>query len=327
MVTGTMVVSGLAVGMAFGYALQRGRFCLNTGFRDVLLTRDATVLRAYVLAVLIQMVGVHLLAELGVITLRMAPFFWLAAIAGGFVFGVGMVLAGGCATGTWYRIGEGMVGSWLAAVGFAIAGVATRSGLLKPLQDTLRAPLVSFDGLPALPTLLAVNRWLVIGLLVVAGLIWLARSPRTAYQHGWTWPRTGITLGLIGTAAWAAAFPAGWEYGLSATQPTNSLLEVMVLGDLEAVTWGTFMILGLPVGSALAATQHGEFAWRAPKPQRLLQSMGGGALMGFGATLSGGCTVGHALTGVGVLGLTSLVATGTIVLGAWATVYLLFMRG
>lgn len=86
---------GVPVGLAFGYALQRGRFCMNTAFRDVFLIRDQTLLRAYVLAVLIQMIGVHLMAQLGWFTLAMAPFWWQAALAGGFVFGWGMALSGG----------------------------------------------------------------------------------------------------------------------------------------------------------------------------------------------------------------------------------------
>jgi hypothetical protein len=86
---------GVPVGLAFGYALQRGRFCMNTAFRDIFLIRDLTLLRAYILAVLIQMIGVHLMAQLGWFSLTMAPFWWQAALAGGFVFGWGMALAGG----------------------------------------------------------------------------------------------------------------------------------------------------------------------------------------------------------------------------------------
>ena len=86
---------GLPVGVAFGYALQRGRFCVNTAFREVFLIRDWTLFRAYILALLVQMVGLNLLADLGLLTRNMAPFFWQATILGGFLFGLGMVLSGG----------------------------------------------------------------------------------------------------------------------------------------------------------------------------------------------------------------------------------------
>lgn len=86
---------GLAVGLPFGYALQRGRFCLNSAFRDIVLAKDLTLVRAYVLALLTQMVGVHALAEAGWITLVRPPFWWQAALVGGFIFGWGMALSGG----------------------------------------------------------------------------------------------------------------------------------------------------------------------------------------------------------------------------------------
>lgn len=86
---------GVPVGLAFGYALQRGRFCMNTAFRDIFLIRDQTLLRAYVLAVLVQMLGVHLMSQQGWFPLAMAPFWWQAALVGGFVFGWGMALSGG----------------------------------------------------------------------------------------------------------------------------------------------------------------------------------------------------------------------------------------
>jgi hypothetical protein len=89
------VLLGVPVGLAFGYALQRGRFCMNTAFRDIFLIRDQTMLRAYVLAVLIQMIGVHLMAQLGWFSMAVAPFWWQAALVGGFVFGWGMALSGG----------------------------------------------------------------------------------------------------------------------------------------------------------------------------------------------------------------------------------------
>ena len=90
-----MVGLGLVVGAAFGYALQRGRFCMNSTFRDILLTRDLTLLRAYLLALLIQMVGVRSMATLGLFGLGITPFFWMATLSGGFVFGLGMAFSGG----------------------------------------------------------------------------------------------------------------------------------------------------------------------------------------------------------------------------------------
>ena len=89
------VVLGLVVGVAFGYALQRGRFCMNSTFRDILVARDLTLLRGYLLALLIQMVGVRAMSALGWFELGITPFFWQATLLGGFTFGLGMAFSGG----------------------------------------------------------------------------------------------------------------------------------------------------------------------------------------------------------------------------------------
>ena len=86
---------GVPVGVAFGYALQRGRFCMNTAFRDLALTGDLTMFRAFALAVLVQMVAVNALAELLGFPRGIAPLWWQADLIGGFAFGLGMALGGG----------------------------------------------------------------------------------------------------------------------------------------------------------------------------------------------------------------------------------------
>ncbi len=91
----SMVVLGLIVGVAFGYALQRGRFCMNSAFRDILVARDLTLLRAYLLALLVQMVGVRAMSALGWFEMGITPFFWQATLLGGLVFGLGMAFSGG----------------------------------------------------------------------------------------------------------------------------------------------------------------------------------------------------------------------------------------
>ncbi|HEX9924009.1 MAG TPA: YeeE/YedE thiosulfate transporter family protein, partial [Anaerolineae bacterium] len=71
-----IIVLGLIVGLGFGYASQRGRFCINSAFRDVYLIKDTTLFKAFVLAVLIQMVGVQLLVETGLVQVWVVEFFW-----------------------------------------------------------------------------------------------------------------------------------------------------------------------------------------------------------------------------------------------------------
>ncbi len=213
----------------------------------------------------------------------------------------------------------------MALLGFAFGITVTSGGVLEPVQTALRSWVVEIDGEPAtLDRLLRVNPWLLVAVFVAAGGWWLMRSPAGGYQKGWSWARTGVTIGLIATVAWPISALTGREYGLSITEGIRTIAGFLFTGDAELLTWGSFMWVGIIPGAYLATRSHGEFAWRAPGAQRLLQALGGGVLMGVGAGIAGGCNIGHGLTGVPLFGLSSLTATLTIILGVWTGAYLLF---
>ena len=93
--------SALLTGLAFGYVTQRGGFCLTRALSNLYLMGDATIVRAYLLALLVAAIGVHLMLAAGLVEIPLRPFHWLANILGGFLFGVGMILSGGCSGSTW----------------------------------------------------------------------------------------------------------------------------------------------------------------------------------------------------------------------------------
>jgi len=322
-----IVVLGLGVGAAFGYALQRGGFCMNTAFRSLIFDKDLSVFRAYILALLINIVGVNLLDEFRIINLTITPFFWLATIVGGFIFGSGMVLAGGCGSGTCYRVGKGMVGSLVALTGFALGVATSRMGILNPVERFLRRPTLDILGEEVtLVNLLGVNRWVVIAVIVVIGTIWLLRSPKDRFVIGWNWRKTGFIIGAIGVVAWLASGFTGRDYGLSVTGPVASVMQFLVKGEINALDWGSFLIIGVPVGAFIAAKVTGEFGWKAPSPERIAQQLGGGIIMGVGASIAGGCNIGHGLTGISTLAVSSITATIFTILGVWTATYFIFAR-
>src|SRR6266852_5423593 len=141
-----LYVSALSTGLVFGYVIQRGGFCLTRAISNAVLTGDATILRAYVLALLVAMVGVQVLEATGAVEIPIRPLHWLANILGGTLFGVGMILSGGCSGSTWYRVGEGAVGAWVVLLGFAIGATAARAGALSPLRVSLQTTTVALGG-------------------------------------------------------------------------------------------------------------------------------------------------------------------------------------
>jgi uncharacterized membrane protein YedE/YeeE len=322
-----MVLSGLVVGLAFGYALQRGRFCSNTGFRDVLLTADSTMFRAWALAVLVQLLGVTALNSLGLLPITVPPFWWAANLLGGLVFGAGMVLAGGCSSGTCYRVGEGMAGSLLALLAFGAGLLVMSAGALAPVERALQNRVITADGESlTVANMLGVNPWLVVLPIALALGWWLLRSGGSKYRSGgWSWQRSGATLGIVGIAAWLSSAATGRVFGLSMTGPLRVWFEGIFQGRL-ALDWGAFLIVGLFLGAFVSAASNNELRWRVPKGDRLLQSGVGGLMMGLGAQLAGGCTIGHSLTGLSVLSVGSIVTTASIVAGAWSTSWWMFVR-
>ncbi|KJS84349.1 MAG: transporter [Peptococcaceae bacterium BICA1-8] len=112
-------------GILFGFVLQKSRFCFVAAFRDPIIAGSTSLFRAVLVAMAIMTVSFTLIQynaiQGGAIAIpgRISPV-GVHTIAGGFIFGIGMVIAGGCATGTLMRIGEGFLMQGIVLVGFLI---------------------------------------------------------------------------------------------------------------------------------------------------------------------------------------------------------------
>ncbi len=210
----------------------------------------------------------------------------------------------------WSRAGTGSLDAALAALGFGLGGVLVEQGVLAAPVAWLADKSTGSSIRPWLPSLIGTPAWLVVaglaGMLAVL-LLWL---PASAPQpERWRWTATGSALGVLGILAWLAGAPAGWHWGLSITGPSRSLLDAGLLGQLEALDWGSAMLVGLPAGSWASARLRGRVTWRASAPAELPPRFVGGLFLGVGGTLAGGCNIGNALTGLSVLAVHSVVAT------------------
>ncbi len=325
------VLTGLFVGVLFGFILQRGRFCMNSAFRDAILLKDNVLLKTVFVALLVELVGFALMDATGAITINPKPFWWGANLLGSFIFGIGMVLAGGCASGITYRFGEGMVGSMTAVLGLATAGFFTAAGFLKPFKANLQAAttIPGADGNAlTLHGLLGMDyTTLALILFVIAVVAWyfVAKSKKEEYEAdpGWGWVNTGILVGLIGILAFPLSAAAGRNYPLGITAGWINIVQVIFTGG--TFNWLGLMIIGIVIGGLVAALISKEFKFRVPKPLVLVQTFAGGVLMGFGAVTSGGCNIGHLLSGIPQLSLGSILAGISIFLGAWAAAYVMFV--
>ncbi len=336
-----MIVLGTICGLLLGFVLQRGRFCIVGAYRDVILAKDGRMLLATFIVIAIQSIGVYALKDAGLIVLEAGPFPWLGTILGGFIFGVGMVFAGGCATGTWYRAGEGLIGSWIALFGYMLGAAITKFGFLKPVGDQLLSYKTSdtyiHETFHLSPWVLVVVLGVVIGAFVVRDL----RKPKLKiaslkpkksgvahilFEKRWHPFVTASLVGIIAILAWPMSEATGRNAGLGITTPTAKILHYFVNGDTSIIDWGVFLVVGIFIGSFIAAKGSGEFRWRLPDKKTLMNNALGGLAMGFGASIAGGCTIGNGLVNSAIFAWQGWVAVVFFLLGSWTATYFIIIR-
>jgi uncharacterized membrane protein YedE/YeeE len=114
----------ILAGFALGFILHRSRFCFARVFREPFMTGEGTMTKAMILALALGIpTGSLLLQRETVDPFSAIPAtFWLGSLIGGAIFGIGMVLAGGCASGSLWRMGEGHLKLWVAIFFFSWTG-------------------------------------------------------------------------------------------------------------------------------------------------------------------------------------------------------------
>ena len=204
------------------------------------------------------------------------------------------------------------MGAGTAVLGLAVGAWLTEQGFLHFLDREFAGPV----SLSTLPKLLGVSAaWVVVASVVLIALLLRFLTKPPSSPEFWPWYRTGLILGVLGTLAWVVGSLGGWHWGLSMIGPSRSLLRVALDQSLSPLTWGAFMLLGVPLGSWLSAQSKGMARWQVPAAAEFPRRFLGGLMMGFGGTLAAGCNIGNALTGLSILSVNSLLATGAIVLG------------
>ena len=106
-------------GLGFGFLIQRGRICFTSAFREMWITRQGDLGRALAFSMMIATLGFAALIHNGIG--GNAQYAAPGIFVGGLIFGIGIVLAGGCESGWMYRSMEGYVQLWMAGLG-TIAG-------------------------------------------------------------------------------------------------------------------------------------------------------------------------------------------------------------
>jgi uncharacterized protein len=120
-------------------------------------------------------------------------------------------------------------------------------------------------------------------------------------------------LGLAATFSWISAGASGAGFGASTSGAVSSVLNG------SPAWWRIAFLAALVPGATVAARTAGGWWLRGEAPVRYLQLAAGGALMGAGARWAGGCNLGHALSGVGQLNLSSVLVVASMIGGVATT--------
>ena len=116
--------------------------------------------------------------------------------------------------------------------------------------------------------------------------------------------------------------PTGITFAIN----TGQALTYPLVGYPNRVNWSMVLLVGVPIGAFLGAWQSGEFRWKLPPGWSLVQLFAGGLIMGSASILAEGCNITQGLTNSATLAVGSLVAFGAMWVGAYAAVWVMFLR-
>ncbi|MFQ5858053.1 MAG: YeeE/YedE family protein [Anaerolineae bacterium] len=353
-------------GLAFGFVLQKSRFCFASAFRDIFLLRHGRVMKGLLAGLAVATVGFALIMSNFVPNPRLGFLppeahimpLGLSIVVGGLLFGLGMVVAGGCVSGSIYRMGEGYVASWVAFLGI-MAGLLTASYTWNwwwrfqiSRAPRLWLPAWFGHGGAVVVTLIG------LGLVYLLVLWWESRgglvipefhpereegetfaeklnaSLRSLFVDSWTATRGGLALGALNVFLYISHHPWGitgeigrWSNGFAnwlgigagKLEGTDTLAGCAIVSpDGSLLNHMLFLVVGMVVGSLIAALLAHEFKIRIPRSRtRYVQASGGGLVMGYGAGIAMGCTIGGFFSAIPSLAVNGWVFGLALAVGAF----------
>jgi uncharacterized membrane protein YedE/YeeE len=339
--------AGAVIGVVLGAVVQRTNFCAMGAVSDLVVFRNWNRLRAWFLAMAVAILGTQLLSWAEMIDLDESIYLgsrvtWAAAILGGLMFGIGMVLAGGCGNRNLVRLGAGDLRALVVVLVMGLSAGMTLYGLVAylrvELNDATAIELADHgfasQGLPDLvAATLGANAESVQIILALAVAIAFAifclssaafrQSPRNIVG--------GLLVGALVIAGW-------WATGVLAFdefEPVSlgSLTFIAPVGDGvlylmtftgSTISFGIALVGGVIVGAFLAAKATGSFHLQGFADKSDLQrNLIGALLMGCGGVMALGCTIGQGVTGLSTLALGSFLALAAIIAGGMAGMHLL----
>ncbi len=321
---------GLLGGMLLGLAARIGRFCTLGAIEDLLYSSDDRRMRMWGVAIGVAIIGTQFTmtqgamhgAEAAYLTRVWNPF---ATVVGGLMFGYGMALSGNCGYGALARLGGGDFRAFVIVVVLGLSAYLVMSGPLAharvwlfPVQEGASSPQ-GFTGLFSTLGLAPRTTGLTIGLFILAISLASTRMLKSPMMIFW-----GVVVGAVIVSGWVGTYWVA-QVGFG-NEPVESHSFAAPIGDTiyyamtasgNELSFSVGSVVGVVLGALIGSVRKGHFRWEAcDDPRELKRQMFGAALMGPGAILAVGCSVGQGLSAFSVLSYSAPVAFISIMIGA-----------
>ncbi|MBU2982805.1 YeeE/YedE family protein [Lentibacter algarum] len=325
-----MMLAGLFGGVLLGLAARLGRFCTLGAIEDFLYGNSGLRLRMWWLAIGVAVLGTYGLGAAGMVNIEQSIYLsirWmpLASVLGGLMFGYGMALAGNCGFGALARLGGGDMRAFVLVLVMGVSAYAVLSGPLAGLrvlvfeQVDTTTPQGFAQALSGFAGLSASTLGMLVGGLII--LLTLASPDLRSKPSSAFW---GGIVGVAIVSGWAASgyisqngFEAISPVSHSFSAPIGEALVYTMTASARAPTFAVGSVFGVLLGAFIGSLIKGHFRWEACEdPRELKRQIAGAALMGAGAVVAMGCTVGQGLSGFSTLSYSAPVTFAAIFAGA-----------
>ncbi len=326
---------GALLGLLFGFFGQSSRFCFRQAVNEAFENKRAGQLRGWLIATLVAVAGTQLLVSFFEIDLGESAYWAenlsiVSLVLGGVMFGIGMMLARGCAGRQVVLASTGNLRSLSVIVTIALTGYMTLRGLLAPARQQIEglwqvAPqypdvIQSFASLGDF-AINPVRDVVILAAALLAGVL-IYRSLIQREQIYLS--LASVVIGLLIVGGWYVTGVIGFDEfeprpleSLTFVAPGGNAMQFLMIYTGATANFGIMLIGGVIAGSFLSALLRRELKLQSfSDPKETLRYLLGGALMGSGAVMTIGCTIGQGLSGISTLGFSSIISVSSIVVGA-----------
>ncbi|MTH52853.1 YeeE/YedE family protein [Bacillus mangrovi] len=320
------------IGLALGFTLLHARFGFTSAFRRLIAVGNPEALKAHLImlaaaSILFAIILGTQFSFTGIDPKGYVSPVGVSVIFGAFIFGIGMQLGGGCASGTLYSLGGGSSSMILTLVSFIAGATIGASHLSFWLNDTPSLPPVSlaettgfgyFGAVVLQLVLFAVIYWVIVQFAKRKNPPMIKPLPKAAgwkriFRGSWPLYTAAIVLAILNALILTIR---GEPWGITSAFSLWGSKLLMVFGT-DPSQWGYFegakrealyasvfkdstslLNFGIILGAFLASAAAGTFKPSKIKPGIAFASIIGGLLMGYGARLSFGCNIGAYFGGI-----------------------------